>query len=291
MTAANVARQCKLDRVLSFDMGGTTAKISADPRWCARDHDGFRSCPHVPLQERQRSAAPRSGRRPHRDWRRRRQHRARRRSRSGQGRAGQRRGRPRARRATAAAASKQRSPTPTWFSAISTRDRSSAAACISTSERPARPSNSHVAKPLGISVNEAALRIHDIVNESMASAVARAGGGTRPRSVRTQPGQFRRGWSRACVWGGETSWLADDDRAAKRGPWLGGGTASGAPDVPAVANFHRHARWSRMAADRNAVCRDDGRSRCRAPPGGCYGSRHDFSAYGRHALPRVSARN
>ena len=28
VTAANVARQCKLDRVLSFDMGGTTAKTA-----------------------------------------------------------------------------------------------------------------------------------------------------------------------------------------------------------------------------------------------------------------------
>ena len=91
----------------------------------------------------------------------------------------------------------------------------------------------NVAKPLGISVNEAALRIHDIVNESMASA-------SRVQAV--ERGHDPSGHSLVSFGGaGPVHAFGVARRLGLRtmivppsaGPWFGGRTASGAAHVPA----------------------------------------------------------
>ncbi len=67
--AAALARQCGLDKVLSFDMGGTTAKICLIDNWRAAAFALLRGRAAVPLPQGQRPAAAHSR---HRDGRNRR---------------------------------------------------------------------------------------------------------------------------------------------------------------------------------------------------------------------------
>ena len=89
--AAEIARQCGLDKVLSYDMGGTTAKICLIDESAAADQPRLRGRAHLPLQEGQRPAVAHSGHRDGRDRRRRRLDRAGRPAEADHRRAGQRR--------------------------------------------------------------------------------------------------------------------------------------------------------------------------------------------------------
>ena len=93
----HVARECGLDRVLSFDMGGTTAKICLIDDFRAADLAQLRGGAGRAVQERLGPAAADSGDRDGRDRRRRRQPRARRCARPHQRRPGERRRRSRTR--------------------------------------------------------------------------------------------------------------------------------------------------------------------------------------------------
>ena len=92
--AAEIARQCGLDKVLSYDMGGTTAKICLIDDLQAADQPRLRGRAHLPLQEGQRPAVAHPGHRDGRDRRRRRLDRAGRPAEADHRRAGQRRRRP-----------------------------------------------------------------------------------------------------------------------------------------------------------------------------------------------------
>ncbi len=70
--AACIARQHGLDDVVSFDMGGTTAKICLIDQGAAADRARFRGRAHLPLPQGQRIAAAHSGDRDGRNRRRRR---------------------------------------------------------------------------------------------------------------------------------------------------------------------------------------------------------------------------
>ncbi len=59
--ASCVARQNGLDEVVSFDMGGTTAKICLDRQGATADRTRFRGGAHLPFSQRQRSAVAHSG--------------------------------------------------------------------------------------------------------------------------------------------------------------------------------------------------------------------------------------
>ena len=98
------ARRLGEDRLLCFDMGGTTAKSCLIERRRARAHEHLRGRPHLPLQEGLGLPGLGAVGRPRRDRRRRRQPRPRRRARPAEGRARVGRRRPRPGRATAAAA-------------------------------------------------------------------------------------------------------------------------------------------------------------------------------------------
>ena len=99
-----IARQCGLDKVLSFDMGGTTAKICLIDDGEPQHSRTFEVARAVPLPEGQRPAAAHPGHRDGRDRRRRRLDRRGRSAAAHQRRPGERRRRARARPATAAAA-------------------------------------------------------------------------------------------------------------------------------------------------------------------------------------------
>ena len=89
--AAEIARQCGLDKVLSYDMGGTTAKICLIDDLAAADQPRLRGRAHLPLQKGQRPAVAHPGHRDGRDRRRRRLDRAGRPAEADHRRAGQRR--------------------------------------------------------------------------------------------------------------------------------------------------------------------------------------------------------
>ncbi len=89
--SAHLARQCGLPSVLSFDMGGTTAKICLIDDWPAADRAQLRDRPGRALPEGLRPAAAHSGDRDGGDRRRRRQPGACRCDGADRGRAGERR--------------------------------------------------------------------------------------------------------------------------------------------------------------------------------------------------------
>ena len=112
--------------LLSFDMGGTTAKLCVIENGQPLTVERLRGRPRVPLQEGQRPAGQGAGDRDDRDRRRRRQ-RSRGSTRSGCSRSARTApARSPARPATAAAAPSRPSPTPTWCSATSIPASSSA---------------------------------------------------------------------------------------------------------------------------------------------------------------------
>ena len=104
LAAQHRAAECGLDRVLSFDMGGTTAKICLIDDGEPADRARVRGRPPLPLPEGQRPAVAHPGDRDGRDRRRRRLDRRGRCARPDHRRPGERRLRARARPATAAAA-------------------------------------------------------------------------------------------------------------------------------------------------------------------------------------------
>ena len=89
--ASHIARQCGLDKVLSYDMGGTTAKICLIDDLRAADQPRLRGRAHLSLQEGERPAAAHPGHRDGRDRRRRRLDRAGRPAQADHRRPGQRR--------------------------------------------------------------------------------------------------------------------------------------------------------------------------------------------------------
>jgi len=70
--AGEIARQCGLDKVLSYDMGGTTAKICLIDDLKPQTSRAFEVAADLSLQEGERAAAAHSGHRDGRDRRRRR---------------------------------------------------------------------------------------------------------------------------------------------------------------------------------------------------------------------------
>ena len=102
--SATIARQCGIANVLSFDMGGTTAKICLIDDWQAADRARLRDRARRTVPQRLRSAAADSGDRDGGDRRRRRLDRACRYDGPHRGGTGERRRRSRALPATAAAA-------------------------------------------------------------------------------------------------------------------------------------------------------------------------------------------
>ena len=96
----------------------------------------------------------------------------------------------RARPATAAAASRRRSPMPRSCSAISIRTISPAARCSSSRQAArARRSSATIAQPLGITVEQAALGIHRVLNAQMAEGIrlVSIGRGIDPRGYTLLP--------------------------------------------------------------------------------------------------------
>ena len=157
-------------KLLAFDMGGTTAKLSLVDERRAADRLQLRGGAPEALHRGQRPAHPHLDHRADRDRRRRRQHRARGRDRAAQGRAAQRGLAARARPATASAGPE---PTvtdadlllgylnPDYFAGGDDRDRP---------RRGARRARRGSPGALGCPPIEVAWGIHDIVNENMASA-------------------------------------------------------------------------------------------------------------------------
>ncbi len=164
------ARRLGEDRLLCFDMGGTTAKSCLIDQRRARAHQHVRGRPHLPLQEGLGLPGVGAVGRPRRDRRRRRQPRPHRRARPAEGRTGVRRRRSRARvlrpRRPRAGGHRCRP------GARPARRRltSSAATCRSTSP-PATAARRSVADVLGPTcVDETAAGIHELVNQNMAAA-------------------------------------------------------------------------------------------------------------------------
>ena len=170
LVAPHFARAGHRPSVLSFDMGGTTAKACLIDDGEPLLHRRVRGRARAALQARAAACRCRSRRRPDRDRRRRRQHRAVDAARPVAGRARERRRRSRARPAMARGGTQ---PTVTdadlclgyldpelFARRLDALDAAPAAAASSA----ARPNRS--ASPVA-----AAWRIHDVVNETMAAAV------------------------------------------------------------------------------------------------------------------------
>ena len=113
------------------------------------------------------------------------------------------------------------SPTPISCSATSIPASSSAAACASTWTPRGAPSRSSVAKPLGLSLTEAAWGIHRVVNENMAGA-ARMHGIERGKDLRAYPAlRLRRRGPGARLAGRAHPQGAARPRALRRGRHVG----------------------------------------------------------------------
>ena len=165
--ASAIGRRLGYDNVLVTDMGGT----SFDLGLVVGRLDADLSVPpdHRPLlgrHEHPGDALDRRGRRLHRLDQRGPRRRAGRRARAARARCP---GRPR----TRWAAPSRRSPTRTSSSATSTRTAISAGGCGSTATRPSRRCDHAIAGPLGIDVDEAALRVRRTVDANMADVIAR----------------------------------------------------------------------------------------------------------------------
>ncbi len=169
--ARHVAARGGYDRAISFDMGGTTAKITLIDDFTPQQSRHFEVARTCALRQGQRLSGAHPGDRHGGDRRRRRFHRPRRRAEAHRGRAGQRRLRSRPRLLRAAAA-----PTPTVTDADVVLGRIDPAPVRRRQDRaaipraPNRPSPPASARTLDMALAEAARGIAEIVDETMASA-------------------------------------------------------------------------------------------------------------------------
>ena len=156
--AADIARRHGLDAVLSFDMGGTTAKICLIEDQVPKTATTVRGRADLPVSKGQRHADLDPGGRDGRDRRRRRLDRRRRRAAPDPGRARRAPARSPAPPATSAAARCRPSPMPTSCSAGSTPTISPAAASRCRRRAPTAALDAAIGASLGIDADHRRLR-------------------------------------------------------------------------------------------------------------------------------------
>ena len=168
--ARHVAARGGYDRAISFDMGGTTAKITLIDDYTPQQSRHFEVARAYALRQGQRLPGAHPGDRHGGDRRRRRLHRPRRCAAPHRGRARTVPAPTPAPPATPAAAPRPPSPTPTSRWAASTRRISPAARSRWTPPRAERAIADAIGAPLDMPLAEAARGIAEIVDETMASA-------------------------------------------------------------------------------------------------------------------------
>ena len=174
VAAALVARQTGRRDLLSFDMGGTTAKASLirDGQYeTTPDYEVGGGIEHDALDERHRPSDPRAGDRPCRSLGRRRLDRLGRPGRRAARRPEERRrrSRPRLLRPRRHRADRHRLQPAARLSRQGLAARR--AICRSITPRPKPPSRKRLAEPLGVDVRTAAAAVIDVVNHAMAEAL------------------------------------------------------------------------------------------------------------------------
>ena len=223
IASAQVGLALGFPNVISFDMGGTTAKASlirdGEPTLAPGYYvGGYAVGPSGDAADDRRG----------RGRRRRRQHRLDRRHRRAEGRAAERGRRSRARSATAAAAPSRPSPTPMWCWAGSTRTISSAAPMKLDADG-ARGAASRRRSPSRSKLDTvaAAQAIVDIADQQDVARGARGVGRQGLRSARLRAGGVGRRRAAACLRHRARALHPDRDRAAVSLAFLGARHAAG----------------------------------------------------------------
>ena len=201
VAAALAGAQLGLDNLISFDMGGTTAKASliADGEIAVTAEYEVGGGAGEALAARHRASGPRAGHRPRRGQRRRRQHRLGRSRRRAEGRPAERRRRCRARPPTGGAA---RRPTVSDADVVlGWLDREAllgGALPIDASAARASDRGARSRRRSGLSVREAAAQHRRDRQRQHGRGVAHRLGRARPRSARVRADRVRRRRAGAC---------------------------------------------------------------------------------------------